>query len=207
MDELQIINTVVSDAVKNSSYTTVIISSSVFILYTIIIKIIDLYKTKDKSKPWLEMAAAVKEISNNVVKLNQVLDKVIQDADRKEYYRINNLVNVSFLSFKSTILDQCIDIIIHNNILENKETIIQNVYKIVNTEYYKLYSTFSAYEYKSINVATELKEEWIKNVTDECISIIYKDTDSLNRIRTISHKLSIILEEYSVYLKNKVLNH
>ena len=55
MDELQTINDVVSNAVKNSSYTTVLISSSVFILYTLIIKLVDFYKSKDKNKPLLQM--------------------------------------------------------------------------------------------------------------------------------------------------------
>ena len=145
MDELQTINDVVSNAVKNSSYTTVLISSSVFILYTLIIKLVDFYKTKDKNKLLLQMASAIKEISENLVKLNQVLDKAIQDAEQKECYRINNVITTSFLGFKSVILDQCIDTIIHNNIEVNKDNVTQNIYRTVSTGYYTLYSTFSAY--------------------------------------------------------------
>ncbi len=207
MDELQAVNDIVGNAVKNSSYTTVLISSGVFIVYTLIIKLVELYKSKDKNKPLLEMASAIKDVSENVVKLNQVLDKTIQNAEQKEYNRIENVVSASFLSFKSSILDQCIDIIIHNNIEENKDNITQNLYKTVNTEYYKLYSTFSAYEHDSVNVSTKIKEEWIDDVTDECIAIIYDGTDSLSRIRRINHKLSLIAEEYAIYIKNKILNH
>ncbi len=207
MDELQAVNDIVGNAVKNSSYTTVLISSGVFIVYTLIIKLVEFYKSKDKNKPLLEMASAIKDVSENVVKLNQVLDKTIQNAEQKEYNRIGNVVSASFLSFKSSILDQCIDIIIHNNIEENKDNITQNLYKTVNTEYYKLYSTFSAYEHDSVNVSTKIKEEWIDDVTDECIAIIYDGTDSLSRIRRINHKLSLIAEEYAIYIKNKILNH
>ena len=207
MDELKTVNDIISNAVKNSSYITVLISSGVFILYTLIIKIVDLYKSKDKNKPLLEMASAIKDVSENVVKLNQVLDKTIQDAEQKEYDRIGNVIIASFLSFKSTILDQCIDTIIHNNIHENKDNITQNVYKTVNTEYYKLYSTFSAYEHDSVNVSTKLKEEWIDEVTDDCIAIMYNGNDALTRIRQLNHKLGLISEEYSIYLKNKILNH
>ena len=207
MDELQIVNDIVSNAVKNSSYITVLISSSVFILYTLIIKLVDFYKSKDKSKPLLQMVSAIKEISENVVKLNQVLDKTIQNAEQKEYDRINNVVTSSFLGFKSVILDQCIDTIIHNNIEANKDNVTQNIYKTVSTGYYTLYSTFSAYEHDSINVATKIKEQWIDDITDECIAIIYNGDTALNRIRQINHKLNLISEEYSIYIKNKILNH
>ena len=153
------------------------------------------------------MASAIKDVGENVVKLNQVLSKTIKDAEQKEYDRIDNIIITSFLSFKSAILDQCIDTIIHNNIEKNKDNITQNVYKTINTEYYKLYSTFSAYEHDSINLSTKLKEDWIDDVTDECIAIIYDGTDSLTRIRRLNHKLGLIAEEYTIYLKNKILNH
>ena len=207
MDELQAVNDIVNNAVKDSSYTTVLISSGVFILYTLIIKIVEYYKSKDKHKPLLEMASAIKDVSENVVKLNQVLDKTIQDAEQKEYDRIGNVIIASFLSFKSAILDQCIDTIIHNNINENKDNVTQNIYKTVNTEYYKLYSIFSEYEHDSVSVATKIKESWIDDVTDECIKIMYNGNDALTRIRQLNHKLGLISEEYSIYLKNKILNH
>ena len=207
MDELQAVNDTVSNAVKNSSYITVLISSGVFILYTLIIKIVEYYKSKDKHKPLLEMASAIKDVSENVVKLNQVLDKTIQDAEQKEYDRIGNVIIVSFLSFKSAILDQCIDTIIHNNINENKDNVTQNIYKTVNTEYYKLYSIFSEYEHDSVSVATKIKESWIDDVTDECIKIMYNGNDALTRIRQLNRKLGLISKEYSIYLKNKILNH
>ena len=207
MDELQAVNDTVSNAVKDSSYITVLISSGVFILYTLIIKIVEYYKSKDKHKPLLEMASAIKDVSENVVKLNQVLDKTIQDAEQKEYDRIGNVIIASFLSFKSAILDQCIDTIIHNNINENKDNVTQNIYKTVNTEYYKLYSIFSEYEHDSVSVATKIKESWIDDVTDECIKIMYNGNDALTRIRQLNRKLGLISEEYSIYLKNKILNH
>ena len=207
MDELQAVNDTVSNAVKDSSYITVLISSGVFILYTLIIKIVEYYKSKDKHKPLLEMASAIKDVSENVVKLNQVLDKTIQDAEQKEYDRIGNVTLVSFLSFKSAILDQCIDTIIHNNINENKDNVTQNIYKTVNTEYYKLYSIFSEYEHDSVSVATKIKESWIDDVTDECIKIMYNGNDALTRIRQLNRKLGLISKEYSIYLKNKILNH
>ena len=207
MNDLQAVNEIINTAVKDSSYTTVIISCGVFILYTLINKVIELYKAKDRNKPMLEMASAIKQVSENVVKLNQVLDKTFQDAEIKEANRITNIITASFNSFKSEIITRAIDIIVHNNIEANRESVKQSIYRTVSTEYYKVYSIFSAYEHDKVNVATKLKEEWIDAVTKEVLQIIYNGQDATDRIRQINNKLSIDTEEYSIYINNKVFNH
>ena len=207
MNDLQTVNEIINTAVKDSSYITVIISCGVFILYTLINKVIELYKAKDRNKPMLEMASAIKQVSENVVKLNQVLDKTFQDAEIKEANKITNIIIASFNSFKSEIITRAIDIIVHNNIEANKESVKQSIYKTVSTEYYKIYSIFSAYEHDKVNVATKLKEEWIDAVTEEVLQIIYNGQEATNRIRQINNKLSIDTEEYSIYINNKVFNH
>ena len=207
MNDLQAVNEIINTAVKDSSYTTVIISCGVFILYTLINKVIELYKAKNRNKPMLEMASAIKQVSENVVKLNQVLDKTFQDAEIKEANRITNIITASFNSFKSEIITRAIDIIVHNNIEANRESVKQSIYRTVSTEYYKVYSIFSAYEHDKVNVATKLKEEWIDAVTEEVLQIIYNGQDATNRIRQINNKLSIDTEEYSIYINNKVFNH
>ena len=206
MNDLQTVNEIINTAVKDSSYTTVIISCGVFILYTLINKVIELYKAKDRNKPMLEMASAIKQVSENVVKLNQVLDKTFQDAEIKEANRITNIITASFNSFKSEIITRAIDIIVHNNIEANRESVKQSIYRTVSTEYYKVYSIFSAYEHDKINVATKLKEEWIDAVTEEVLQIIYNGQDATDRIRQINNKLTIDTEEYSIYINNKVFN-
>ena len=206
MNDLQTVNEIINTAVKDSSYTTVIISCGVFILYTLINKVIELYKAKDRNKPMLEMASAIKQVSENVVKLNQVLDKTFQDAEIKEANRITNIITASFNSFKSEIITRAIDIIVHNNIEANRESVKQSIYRTVSTEYYKVYSIFSAYEHDKINVATKLKEEWIDAVTEEVLQIMYNGQDATDRIRQINNKLAIDTEEYSIYINNKVFN-
>lgn len=207
MEDLQTINDIINGAVKDSSYITVLISSGVFILYTLIIKVVDLFKAKDRNRPIIEMASAIKEVSENVVKLNQVLDKTIQDAETKEAGRINNIILTAFNSFKAALLNQCIDIIIYNHIETTKDNVKQTIYKTTSTEYYKLYSIFSAYEHDSVNVATKIKEEWIDDITNECLKIIYDGAEATLRIRQLNNKLNLIIEEYSIYIKNKVFNH
>lgn len=207
MDELQTVNDIISNAVKNSSYTTVLISSSVFILYTLIIKLVDFYKSKDKNKPLLQMVSAIKEISENVVKLNTVLDKQIQNAENKELTKVRQVISLAFDSFRANISKTCNEIIIHNNIDVNRDLIRENISKTISTEYYKLYNVFSAYEVDGVNIATKIKDEWIDDTTKECLEVIYDGQDKDVRIGQILNKLTIIANEYSIYVNNKIFNH
>lgn len=206
MEEFNQINDIIAESIKDTSYITVLISSGVYLAYTLIIKLVDLFKAKDRNRPIVEMAAAIKQVSENVVKLNGVLDKAFQDAETKERNKVKNAICTAFDSFKWAVANTCHEIIIHNNIEQNKVQIKQNLFKVISTEYYKLYNVFSAYELDGICVATKLKEEWIDAVTNECLAIIYDGQDSINRISQISNKLLILTNEYSIYINNKVFN-
>lgn len=207
MDDFNQVNQVVNDAIKDSSYITVLISSGIYIAYTLIVKIVDLFKSKDRNKPLIEMASAIKQVSENVVKLNGVLDKAFQDAESKEQDKIKNVIVLGFNSFKVNISTICNNIIIHNNIDTNKDLIKQNVFRLISTEYYKLYNVFSAYEINGVNISTKLKDEWIDDITKECLDIIYNGQDSLIRISQLTNRLDIIADEHSVFVNNKVFNH
>ena len=206
MEEFNQINDIIAESIKDTSYITVLISSGVYLAYTLIIKLVDLFKAKDRNRPIVEMAAGVKQVSENVVKLNGVLDKAFQDAETKERNKVKNAICTAFDSFKWAVANTCHEIIIHNNIEQNKVLIKQNLFKVISTEYYKLYNVFSAYELDGICVATKLKEEWIDAVTNECLAIIYDGQDSINRISQISNKLLILTNEYSIYINNKMFN-
>lgn len=207
MGDFNEVNQVVNDAIKDSSYITVLISSGIYIAYTLIVKLVDLFKAKDRNKPIIEMASAIKQVSENVVKLNGVLDKAFQDAESKEQAKIKNVIVLGFDSFKVNVINICNSIIIHNNIDANKDLIKQNVFRLISTEYYKLYNVFSAYEINGVNVSTKLKDGWIDDITKECLDIIYNDQDALIRISQLSNRLDIIADEHSVFVNNKVFNH
>lgn len=207
MDDFNQVNQIVSDAIKDSSYITVLISSGVYILYTLIIRLVELFKAKDRNKPLIQMASAIKEVSENVVKLNTVLDKQIQDAESKELNKVRQVISLAFDSFRANISKACNEIIIHNNIDKNKDLIRENLFKTISTEYYKLYNVFSAYEVDGINIATKIKDEWIDDTTKECLEVIYDGQDKEVRIGQILNKLTIIANEHSVYVNNKVFNH
>ena len=207
MHDFQTINEIVSESVRNSSYYTVAISSCVFILYALITNLVSYFKTKSKNKPLIEISKAMVEMTENIVKLNTILDKTLKDAERKEISKCKTVIDLAFRTFASRISQQCESVIANNNIEKNKEFITDNIAKLVSTEYYKLYSILSAYEINEVNVASKLKEEWIDNITKICLQIIYSNQDSLNRIKQLNDRLIIITEEHSIYINNKVFNH
>ena len=207
MHDFQTINEIVSESVRNSSYYTVAISSCVFILYALITNLVSYFKAKNKNKPLIEISKAMAEMTENIVRLNTILDKTFKDAERKEISKCKTVIDLAFRTFASRISQQCESVIANNNIEKNKEFITDNITKLVSTEYYKLYSILSAYEINEVNVASKLKEEWIDNITKKCLQIIYSNQDSLNRIKQLNDRLIIITEEHSIYINNKVFNH
>lgn len=203
MNEFPQINNIIAQSIRDSSYISVLLSSSIFIIYTVIVKVIDYYKSKNRNKPILEMAIALQESAANIQKLNNVLDKSFKDADRKENNRRKVAIELSFLSFKSRIASECNNIIIRNNIQANELLIKDNIHKIISTEYYKLFAILSDYEVNGINVATRLKEEWIKDVYDNVINIVFNNQDKINRVAQLDTRLLLFIADYTTYITNK----
>ena len=206
MNDFQTVNDIVNESVRNSSYYTVAISSCVFILYTLIVQLIGYFKGKAKNKPLMEMAEAIKENTENIVKLNSVLDKTLQGAEKKKVRQCESAIDLAFRASSLRIVQEVSSIIAHNNIDKNKEFIIGNINKFVSNEYYKLYSALAIYEINDINVASRLKEEWIKEIADNLVDIIYNGQDAMTRITQVNNRLNVCVSEYSTYINNKTFN-
>ena len=206
MNDFQTVNDIVNESVRNSSYYTVAISSCVFILYTLIVQLIGYFKGKAKNKPLIEMAEAIKENTENVVKLNSVLDKTLQGAEKKKVRQCESAIELAFRASSLRIVQEAASIIAHNNIDKNKEFIVGNINKLVSNEYYRLYSALAIYEINDVNVASRLKEEWIKEIADNLVDIIYNGQDAMTRITQVNNRLNVCVNEYSTYINNKTFN-
>lgn len=206
MEELQTINEIVNESVRNSSYITVIISSCVFIIYTLIIRLVDYFKSKAKDKPLLEMSKAMKEMGDNIVKLNAVITKTFEEAEKKEIRQCDKAIQLGFKAMAFKLSQESASIIAHNNIDKNRELIRENLNKLVSTEYYRLYSALSAYEINEVNVSTKLREEWVKEIADAIITIIYDGQEAVIRIAHINDRINILINDYSTYVSNKIFN-
>ena len=206
MNDFQTINDIVNESVRYSSYYTVAISSCVFILYTLIVQLIGYFKGKAKNKPLIEMAEAIKENTENVVRLNGVLDKTLQGAEKKKVRQCESAIDLAFKASSLRIVQEAASIIAHNNIDKNKEFIVGNINKLVSNEYYRLYSALAIYEINDVNVASRLKEEWIKEIADNLVDIIYNGQDAMTRITQVNNRLNVCVNEYSTYINNKTFN-
>lgn len=206
MNDFQTVNDIVNESVRNSSYYTVAISSCVFILYTLIVQLIGYFKGKAKNKPIMEMAEAIKENTENIVKLNGVLDKTLRTAEKKKVRQCESAIDLAFRASLLRIIQEVSSIIAHNNIDKNREFIVGNINKFVSNEYYKLYSALAIYEINDINVASRLKEEWIKEIADNIVDIIYNGQDAMTRITQVNNRLNVCVNEYSTYINNKTFN-
>lgn len=203
MNEFDTINQIVENSIRNSSYVSVLISSGVFIIYLVVVKITEVLKAKDRNKPFVEMTTAMKEISANVTKLNSVLDKTLTDAEKKENTKCRTAIKLAFDSFQSHLTRECVDMIINNHIETNKDLIIENITKLVNTEYYKIYSILSNYEINGVNVATRLDKKWVDETTKSIITIMFNGQENVNRIAQLSNRLSVDINNYSTFVENK----
>lgn len=206
MNDFQTINDIVNESVRNSSYYTVAISSCVFILYTLIVQLIGYFKGKAKNKPIIEMSKALNEMAENIVKLNAVLDKTFKDNERKEVHKCKKAIELGFGNLESIIVKEVQSIIIHNNIEANKELVTDNIKTLISTEYYKLYSALSDYDINDISVNRRLKEEWIKELSDEILKIVYNDNNQITRISQINNRVNTLIANYSTYINNKTFN-
>ena len=206
MNDFQTINDIVNESVRNSSYYTVAISSCVFILYTLIVQLIGYFKGKAKNKPLIEMAEAIKENTENVVRLNGVLDRTLQGAEKKKVRQCESAIDLAFRASLLRIVQEVSSIIAHNNIDKNREFIVGNINKLVSNEYYRLYSALAIYEINDVNVASRLKEEWIKEIADNLVDIIYNGQDAMTRITQVNNRLNVCVNEYSTYINNKTFN-
>lgn len=206
MNDFQTVNEIVNESVRNSSYYTVAISSCVFILYTLIVQLIGYFKGKAKNKPLIEMAEAIKENTENVVRLNSVLDKTLQGAEKKKVRQCESAIELAFRASSLKIVQEVSSIIAHNNIDKNREFIVGNINKLVSNEYYRLYSALVIYEINDVNVASRLKEEWIKEIADNIVDIIYNGQDAMTRVTQVNNRLNVCVNEYSTYINNKTFN-
>lgn len=203
MEEFKFFNSIIEDTVRNTSYVTVIISSIVFISYTIIIKLIDYFRHKDDKKSIVEMGLAVKEVSNNVAKLNAILDNLFQDITKKNLEKGKIVIELAFFNFQYKIVNLCRNIIINNNIDINKEYVVASITKTVNTEFYRVYHTLSLYEIKNISLSNFLKENWKDDCIKDVLAIVYNGQEDKLRISQINNNLGIKIDNWIVYINNK----
>ena len=62
------------------------------------------------------------------------------------------------------------------------------------------------YDINDISVNRRLKEEWIKELSDEILKIVYNDNNQLTRISQVNNRVATLIANYSTYINNKTFN-
>lgn len=167
-------------------------------IYLIVIKIIDVKKEKDAIKITNNLLEAVNKISN-------FLDNVTTNIIEKDKDKCKNAIKNSFETARLHIVEYVANIIAKNNINNNKENIIENIKTIINAEFYNTYNALSLFTINGINVGSILKEQWKTDLINNTIKFIYNTKlDKETKIFSYVNKLSIIFDNYIIYINNKV---
>lgn len=163
----------------------------IILIYLIIIKVID---TKKESN----MVKVNKEVTECFSKLNSFLDyitkDILNDAEEKQDYAIKN----SFKAFANSIIRHATFVVITNNIDNNKESIIENIHYIIDSNYYRLYNLMFLYK-----LCGYMKPEWKTEIDEDIIEIIYNNKFSKEeKLYNINNKINIKIDEYiSIVMK------
>lgn len=162
----------------------------VVLLYLVFNKIIE---NKTKSKQVI--------ITNNIVesftKLNNFLDYFTKNIINKELDKCDLGIRHSFDKLKGRLLEESILIIINNNIVINKQNIIDNITHLINGEYYVLTNNLTLYSTHYDNLSQYLSIDWKKELYDDLINVIFNiELNKEQKIYTINNKLNTRINEY-----------
>ena len=115
---------------------------------------------------------------------------------------------LSFKASANTIIKFATATIINNNIEVNKENILDNIKRIINSEYYNLYTVLFTYNTDKNKITDYFKEEWKDELQKDLINIIYNNQlTKEQKLYTINNKVNIRVEDYYVYVTNKYIEH
>lgn len=151
------------------------------------------------------------KISDQVVqsfaKLNNFLDYFTKNIINKELDKCDTGIRHSFDKLKSTLLEECIIIIINNNIDINKKNIIDNIKHLINGEYYVLKNNLKLYTTHFVNISEFICEDWKQEIYDDIVDIIFnKDFTKDQKIYSLHTKLDTRINEYKNIILSSNLN-
>lgn len=177
-------------------------------IYLIIIKLIDSKKEVEKSKLENERESKInrnlQDISDGFAKLNKFFDYYTKDIIDKDDNKCKFAIKTAFAAMSKSITNYSIQVIINNNVDENREVIIDNISHLINTEYYNVYSCFLLYRVGDIKLSELLKDEWKQELIDDVINIIFnKKLSAERRIYNVNNKINIRINDYCTTITNK----
>lgn len=183
-------------ALKEGTISNIVI---VLILgYLIVIRFLE---SKEKSK----QGKLTSEVADAIVKMQNLLTIVTEDIILSDKDKCRASIDASLNAMGKHLLIYAVQTIVHNNIHLNNKVIHDNVKRIVTAEFYKVHMNIGMYTIEGIKPTKYLKEEWKSELVETILECIYLENASKEyKILNLSNTLNVKVNEYSIYINNKV---
>lgn len=166
-------------------------------IYLVITKLIDSKREFAQTKLSGQLVESINNISTFIKDLTKNI--IVNDKDK-----CKNAVEDSMGASGMRLINFVSSTIINNHIDTNKANILENIKSIINAEFYSVYSTLSMYNINGNKISDFLNKDWMKDVEDDIIRIIYDvDLTKEDKILAFSNKINI---KFQSYITN-IINH
>lgn len=166
-------------------------------IYLVITKIIDSRRESNQA----ELSNKLVESINNISAFINNLTENIVTSDKD---KCKSAIEDSMCASGMRLINFVSSTIVNNHIDENKDNILANVQSIVNAEFYNVYSTLSMYVINGYKVSDYLNKQWMKDVEEDIIHIIYDNKmNKEDKILAFSNKINLKFQSYITYIINQ----
>lgn len=204
----------ITQVIKTGDIFVIGIVALMLVIYFFIQRYFDYNKHKNELVVSKELTdtlgnilSSIKDVSASMSSISAFLTRFTDSIINKDKDKCRIAIQLSFSSLEKELFLFGRETIIANNIDKKKEYILTAISKIVNAQYYELYSYLSYFEINNHRVSYLLKEDW-KHELEQTMTEIIFDTnlDSVNRINVLETRLSAQIDDYTTYTHNKTFN-
>lgn len=176
-----------------------IVPTLIVLTYLIVTKVLDNKKERELAKKSIKVNAEILDCFNN---LNAFLKHITKDILDKEDDRTNSAIRSSFKSMGYTLLKFATFTIISNNVIKNRENIIDNIENTVNAEFANVYNELVLYD----DLIDAVQDKWKDEITADLKNIILDEKlQKEDKIYNIHNKMNLRINNYISSVNNKFL--
>ena len=176
-----------------------IVPTLIVLTYLIVTKVLDNKKERELAKKSIKVNAEILDCFNN---LNSFLKHITKDILDKEDDRTASAIRSSFKAMGYTLLKFATFTIISNNVIKNRENIIDNIENTVNSEFANVYNELVLYD----DIIDSIQDKWKEEVTNDLKNIILDEKlQKEDKIYNIHNKMNLRINNYISSVNNKFL--
>lgn len=186
---------ILSASLKEGTATAIVV-----IIYLIIVRLIDSNKESKQSKLTSSVANAVLEIKTLLSTITE--DIVLSDKDKCKM-----VIETSFESMMTHLISYATTTIVNNHIDTNRPMIIDNIKRVVNGEFYRVYMNIGMFNIDGKKVNSYMLDKWKEELTRDIEECIYMNMNNKEyKIISLINRLNLRSIDYIVYIKNNAFS-